>query len=244
MQSFRAISKLRRIAFQTSALALAAATACFVCDAQAAPAAPAAHAQAAPEAAPAPAQTAPSNPPAQAQPAPPPFAAATTPAKITMTNGELTVNAQNSDLADTLQQIARSSGMSIEGLGKSTRVFGDYGPANPRDVLTDLLSGSGYNFVMVGGSTTGTPAKLVLSEKSGGPLPHANASSASADDSDGADNGDTDQEPLGPGAIAHPSPQMNDDTDPQTRAERNLQRLQQMRQQVMQQQDQQQSNPQ
>lgn len=162
---------------------------------------------------------------------------------MTITNGELTVNAQNSDLADTLQQIARSSGMSIEGLGKSTRVFGDYGPADPRDVLTDLLAGSGYNFVMVGGSRSGTPTKLVLSEKSGSPLPRANAASAAADDSDGADN-DADQEPLGPGAIAHPSPQMTDDTDPQTRAERNLQRLQQMRNQVMQQQQQQQENPQ
>ncbi|HTV15870.1 MAG TPA: hypothetical protein VME68_14210 [Acidobacteriaceae bacterium] len=206
----------------------------------------AAHAQSVSPAASA-AQAAPAAAPDHGKPAsePPPFAAATTPARITMTNGELTVKAQNSDLAATLQQIARSSGMSIEGLGRTTRVFGDYGPASPRDVLTDLLAGSGYNFVMVGSSASGAPAKLVLSEKSMGPVAQANTSPAAADDSDAADNNEADQEPLGPGAIPHPSPQMTDDSDEQTRAERNLQRLQQMHQQMMQQQEQQQqSNPQ
>jgi hypothetical protein len=170
--------------------------------------------------------------------APPPAA----PAKVTFADGQITVNAQNSDLSAILQQIGRTTGISIEGLGKSTRVFGVYGPASPRDVLTDLLAGSGYNFVLLGGGNGSAPAKLVLSEKTAGPLPSANGAPAAADD---ADSDDADQEPLGPGAIPHPSPQFTDDSDPQTRAQRNLERLQQMHEQMLQQQQQQQqANPQ
>jgi len=162
------------------------------------------------------------------------------PATVTLANGKLTVTAQNSDLTAILEQIARTSGMNIEGLGKSTRVFGVYGPGNPRDVLTDLLAGSGYNFVMLGGGNGSAPAKLVLTEKTAAPLPSANASSSRADD---ADNDADDEEPLGPGAIPHPSPQLMDSTDPETRAQQNLERLQQMHERMIEQQ-QQQDNPQ
>jgi hypothetical protein len=131
--------------------------------------------------------------------------------------------------------------MSIDGLGKSTRVFGVYGPGNPRDVLTDLLSGSGYNFAMLGGGSGNAPAKLVLMEKTSGPPSSAHHASAPADDdSDDIDNDAGDGEPLGPGAIPHPSPQFTDDSDSQTRADRNMRRLQQMQEQMQEQQ----ANPQ
>ena len=178
-----------------------------------------------------------------AAPEPPPVTDAA-PARVTLANGQLTVSAQNSDLTAILRQIANVSGMSIDGLGKTTRVFGTYGPGDPRDVLTDLLAGSGYNFVMLGGGTGSAPAKLVLTERSADPPPSASVAPASADDTSAADNGDTEQEPLGPGAIPHPSPQFTDTTDPQTRAQQNLQRLQQMHDQMLQQQQQQQANPQ
>jgi hypothetical protein len=185
-------------------------------------------------------QTVPESPPAASvavsEPAP-------EPATVTLADGRLTVTAENSDLTAILQQIARTSGMSIEGLGKSTRVFGIYGPGNPRDVLIDLLDGSGYNFVMLGGGNGRAPAKLVLTEKTASPLPSANHAPAAADeDTDDTDSNAADEEPLGPGAIPHPSPQFTDNSDPQTRAQRNLQRLEQMQQQVEQQQ--QQANPQ
>jgi hypothetical protein len=199
-----------------------------------------AHAQTAAGTAHAHAQTVPATPPATPAAASEPAAA---PATVTLADGRLTVTAENSDLTAILQQIARASGMSIEGLGKSTRVFGIYGPGNPRDVLIDLLDGSGYNFVMLGVGNGGAPAKLVLTEKTAGPLPSANHAQASADeDTDDTDSNAADEEPLGPGAIPHPSPQFTDNSDPQTRAQRNLQRLEQMQQQVEQQQ--QQANPQ
>lgn len=188
-------------------------------------------------------QRGPAVQPERVQAQPPPVSAPAKspaePAAVTLSNGKLTVKAQDSDLAAILRQIAQNSGMNIEGLGKTTRVFGDYGPGNPRDILTDLLSGSDYNFVMVGGSANSAPSKLVLSEKSGGPLPHAIAGPAAPDDSD---SDDADQEPLGPGAIPHPSPQLTDDTDTETRTQRNLQRLQQMHDQMQQQQEQQEQN--
>jgi hypothetical protein len=180
------------------------------------------------------AEPAPSTPAA----APVPLsAAAPEPATVALSNGQLTVTAKNSDLTAILQQIAHTSGMSIEGLGKSTRVFGVYGPGNPRDVLTSLLAGSGYNFVMLGGAVGNAPAKLVLSEKTAGPLPSARPASASADDNSDVDSDAADDEPLGPGAIPHPSPQLTDTTDPQTRSVRNLDRLQQMQDQMQQQQN-------
>jgi hypothetical protein len=184
--------------------------------------------------------------PAPASPAPVTAAPPETPpapATIALANGQLTVSAKNSDLTAILHQVARLSGMSIEGLGKSTRVFGVYGPGSPRDVLTDLLTGADYNFVMVGGGPGGAPMKLVLSEKPTGPAPRASAAPGSEDDSD-ADDNDAYQEPLGPGAIPHPSPQFTDNTDPQTRAQQNLERLEQMHERILEQEQQQQANPQ
>ena len=52
------------------------------------------------------------------------------------------------------------------------------------------------------------------------------------------------QEPLGPGAIAHPRPQESDDIDPQARAQQRLQNLQQMHDELEQRAQQQQNNPQ
>jgi hypothetical protein len=203
--------------------------------------------------APPPAQPHPQSASAQPspQPASPPPAAPSTPsdapaapASVTLANGKLSVSAQNSDLNSILQQIARASGMAIDGLGKSTRVFGVYGPGNPRDVLADLLSGSGYNFAILGGGNGAAPARLVLTAQSAAPPTPANAASAdeSSDDGDAAETDDSGQDSLGPGAIPHPSPRALDDSDAQTRAQQNMQRLQQMRQEMMQQQ--QQNNPQ
>jgi hypothetical protein len=183
------------------------------------------------------------QPAPHAQPASPPAAAtpsgaAAAPATITLANGKLSVSAQNSDLNSILQEIAHTSGMAIDGLGKSTRVFGVYGPGNPRDVLADLLAGSGYNFLLLGGDNGNAPTRLVLTAQSAAPPAPANAATASGE-SDDAGSDDADQEQLGPGAIPHPSPRALDMSDPQIRAQRNLERLEQMRQQMQEQQEEQ-----
>lgn len=97
------------------------------------------------------------------------------PASIHLKNGELVVVADNSDLAGILKSVAQLGGMQVDGLGKSSRVFGTYGPGQPQDVLTQILNGSGYNFMMVGQSAEGMPLRLLLTEKTGSSLPASNA---------------------------------------------------------------------
>jgi hypothetical protein len=97
------------------------------------------------------------------------------PAKITLTAGKLTVQADNSLLADILHQVSKDSGMKIEGLDSGPaadrRMFGTYGPGTPHDVLSNLLSDSGYNFLMLGNTSSGAPRELALTARSGGAAP-------------------------------------------------------------------------
>ena len=169
-----------------------------------------------------------------------PSDAAAGPPHVNLNGGTLTVEANNSDLSTILKDVAAASGMTIDGLNKSARVFGVYGPGTPRDVLTDLLSDTGYNFLMVGGANGTVPRELVLTAQNSNSLPPAASAPSAPSASDDA-NSDADyQEPLGPGAIAHPAPEPPD--DPQARVQQRLQNLQMMRQQLNQQQ--QQDNPQ
>jgi hypothetical protein len=164
-----------------------------------------------------------------------PSDSAAQPATVVLGKGQLTIEADNSDLSTILQKVAGASGMTIQGLDKTARVFGQYGPASPRDVLTELLSDTGYNFVMLGGANGAVPRELVLTAQNGkAPVPSASPGQNAA--SDDTDNSDADyQEPLGPGAIAHPPPEQPD--DPQARMQQHLQNLERMHEAQQQQQD-------
>jgi hypothetical protein len=73
------------------------------------------------------------------------------PPRISYANGELTVIADNSSLTDIMSGIERATGARLEGSQPDTeRVFGQFGPGSPRDVLDSLLSGSRYDFILVG----------------------------------------------------------------------------------------------
>ncbi|MGB7191714.1 MAG: hypothetical protein WBD10_16375 [Acidobacteriaceae bacterium] len=96
------------------------------------------------------------------------------PAKVSLASGKLTVEAHNSNLSDILRQIAKAGSMKIDGLpanAAAQRIFGQYGPGTPREVLTDLLTGSGYNIVMAGLTPSGTPRELSLSLRAAGGAP-------------------------------------------------------------------------
>jgi len=90
-----------------------------------------------------------------------------TPARVALVNGQLSVDAQNSDLTQILQEVARITGMSISGLQGGPRVFGAYGPGDPRTVLTGLLTASGYNFMLLGGNDL--PRELLLTRETKAP---------------------------------------------------------------------------
>ncbi len=154
------------------------------------------------------------------------------PAKVSLTDGNLTVNANNSDLSQILQEFASKSGMTINGLNRGPRIFGVYGPGSSREVLTELLIDSGYNFIMVGGAEDGTPRELLLTARTTtvaipkSVIPYSVPSHADAEESVQPELGGDSSGPdaLGAGAIA-PAPSLNDQDD-EARAQANLLRLQ------------------
>jgi hypothetical protein len=115
-------------------------------------------------------------------------------AQIVFSDGNLSIHADNSSLAAILHQVASNSGMKIEGLGGDERVFGNFGPGAPRDVLADLLVGTAYNQVLLGDLSNGAPRELILSPATRGgaqapaPAPQANASADDGNEADAADN--------------------------------------------------------
>ena len=89
-------------------------------------------------------------------------------AEVSVTQAGISVQADNSNLSQVLHDISSATGMKVEGLAHDERIFGNYGPAAPRDLLTTLLYGAGYNVLMVGEIADGAPRQLILSQRSGG----------------------------------------------------------------------------
>jgi hypothetical protein len=162
-------------------------------------------------------------------------------ATVSLGEGRLTVNANNSDLSQILQEIAGISGMTINGLNGGPRVFGVYGPGNSREVLSTLLIDSGYNFIMVGGASDGTPRELLLTARNittSGPKslnPSSVRPVADREDSRKSEPevDSSDRNAMGPGAIP-PVPSLNDQDDA-ARTQVNLLRLQHQQEQQQQQ---------
>jgi hypothetical protein len=81
----------------------------------------------------------------------------------------LSIVAFNSSLAQILKNVAAKTGAKLEGMGQDERIFGTYGPGPARDVLSQLLYGSGYNVLIIGDQGQGTPRRIVLSVRPAGP---------------------------------------------------------------------------
>jgi hypothetical protein len=155
----------------------------------------------------------------------------------------LFIQAFNSSLGQILNDISLKTGAKVEGMGADERIFGTYGPGPARDVLSELLEGTGYNILLVGDLGQGTPRRIVLS---GRPV----TAQASGNASPGATNNDTENEQEGvqpemnpPVQAPMPQPVENGvpavpARTPQQLMEEHQRQLQQMQQQ------QQQNNPQ
>jgi hypothetical protein len=89
-----------------------------------------------------------------------------TPPTITWDSHGLEIKATNSSLDQILSQVATDTGAKITGLSHDERVFGIYGPAPAREVLSDLLHGTSYNVIMLGDQGEGTPRQVILSARS------------------------------------------------------------------------------
>jgi hypothetical protein len=99
------------------------------------------------------------------------------PASVDWNGRVLSISATNSSLQQILSDISTATGVKVEGAAADQRIYGSYGPAPARDVLSELLDGSGYNVLMVGDQGEGTPRTLVLTTKANGPAPNAAANS-------------------------------------------------------------------
>jgi hypothetical protein len=169
----------------------------------------------------------PSLPPA-AQPHSP--SVAPTPANITFVNGLLSIQANGSSLDQILREVGRVSGMVVHGSPGNSPVYGLYGPRDPREVLSELLSGTGVNVMMTGSTDRGAPRELVLTAKTGPPsapgagpvdVPTMPAERPQAVPP-------TVEVPAPAGANAAPPGPPRGSEDPEERRQQNLRRLQHM----------------
>lgn len=112
---------------------------------------------------------------------PTPEQMAPTAPRITYHNGLLSVESVNARLVDILNGIRAKAGIQFEGLQTSSdRVAGKFGPAPAGEVLTNLLQGSRYDYVIIG--TPDNPAvvqRVILT-------PTANAAAAAGTSPAGA----------------------------------------------------------
>ena len=113
-------------------------------------------------------------PPAPAPPPPPPTLEQmpASPPQVQYSRGQLTIVAENSTLADILGAVRTQTGALVDVPPSATeRVVAHLGPGPTRDVLTALLNGTHFNYVMIG-----SPAhpdhvdRLILTSKSGGDI--------------------------------------------------------------------------
>ena len=77
----------------------------------------------------------------------------------------LHIVASNSSLAQILKDVSAATGANLQGMGADQRVFGSYGPGPARDILYELLEGSGYNVLIVGDKGHGVPRRIELSAR-------------------------------------------------------------------------------
>jgi hypothetical protein len=160
------------------------------------------------------------------------------PASVVWDSQGLRIDAENSSLQQIMKDFSTATGAQVDGLAADERVFGSYGPGQARDVLSELLQGSGYNVIMIGDQGQGAPRQIVLSARQAtGAQPASAAGPASSAD----DDAEADEPPQPPQIPPLPfRPGFPPGGLPRTPQQINIQeqqmREQQMRQQQLQQQ--------
>lgn len=110
---------------------------------------------------------------AEPAPPPPPQTLAEMPPsspEVSFQSGQLTISAKNSTLGDILNAVKTQTRATIEVPGNaSERVVGHFGPGPARDVLTSLLNGSHFNYLLLGSpSDPNALDRVILMAKSAG----------------------------------------------------------------------------
>ena len=120
---------------------------------------------------PPPSQVATSTPPVAAAPPPPP------PVTVGFENGMLSVTADRASLAEVLYQIQVHTGaeIAVPSGAEQEKVVATLGPAPARDVLTELLEGSSYNFIILGSTQDPKALERVILTPRGPGIPEVSA---------------------------------------------------------------------
>ena len=108
----------------------------------------------------------------------------------------LRVDAANSSLSQILKDVSTATGTAVEGFDTDKRVFGVYGPGQARDILSQLLLGSGYNVLMIGDQGAGVPRTIVLSVRKTDDKQSTAKNNQSANTDDDPDSDDTQGQPV------------------------------------------------
>jgi len=174
---------------------------------------------------------------------------------VSYRNGQLSIVANNSTMADVLNSVRAQTGAQFEmsGISSADRVYAKLGPGLPKDVLAALFDGSRFNYAILASATDPTAiARVVLMPKAGAagsaPVVAANPmqpvrpnipAQAQSDESD--EDAQPEEAPAEEVQQEQPQPEQQQQPQPgQTKTpEQLLQELQQMQQQ----QQQQQQNP-
>src|SRR3954467_2156760 len=109
-------------------------------------------------------------------PPPPPRPEQLPPTRPTVTyrNGQLSILANNSTMADVLNSVRMQTGAQFDmsGVSSADRVYAKLGPGAPKDILAALLDGSRFNFAILGSPTDPAAVQhVVLMPKAGGAAP-------------------------------------------------------------------------
>jgi hypothetical protein len=90
------------------------------------------------------------------------------PPQVSYKNGQLTIVAPNSTLADVLRAVRKQTSADIEVPPATERVVTHLGPGPAREVVAELLNGSRFNYVLLGSpQDANTLTRVVLVAKSG-----------------------------------------------------------------------------
>jgi len=112
------------------------------------------------------------------QPSPPPTPEQMPPSppKVLYQGDQLTIESQNSTLAQVLRSVQAKIGASIDipAGANSERVVAQLGPGRPRDVLASLLSGSKFDYIILGvADRPGAVQKVILTTRQSAPVAEA-----------------------------------------------------------------------
>jgi hypothetical protein len=157
------------------------------------------------------------------------------PPSVSWNGRDLTIAANNSSLQQILTEVSTATGVKVDGEESDQRIFGSYGPAPARDVLNQLLDGSGYNILIIGDKGEGTPRELVLMPK-GHAAPQGGAGNSPARQNSEDEQPEEPEQPEQPNGIQRRpfGLQPGQGRSPEQLQQEQQQRLQQQQQQPQQ----------